>query len=124
MNIFDISGLSGFCLYVAIYGGLQLGKIDGNSMRYTLLNAAAASLVLIGLWQNFNLASALIQIMWISISVVGIYRMLYRRKKTRISGVRGVRDCSLLLQSKNRRIGKKQRTHKLHQSSATEFGQA
>lgn len=83
MNVFDIAGLSGFCLYVGVYASLQMGRIDGNSISYTFVNASAASLVLISLLQNFNLASALIQIMWISISVIGIIRIIVSRRNAR-----------------------------------------
>jgi len=81
LTVFEISGLLGVAVYVSIYAALQLGQIDGNSLRYTLLNGTAASLVLISLWQDFNLASALIQITWISISVVGICRIAIRQRR-------------------------------------------
>ena len=71
---FDLIGLLGVVVYIASYGSLQLGKLDGNSLLYTLLNGTAAALVLVSLTRYFNLASAIIQIMWISISIVGVYR--------------------------------------------------
>lgn len=80
-TVFEISGLLGVALYVGNYGALQLGLLDGNSMRYTILNGSAASLVLISLLQDWNMASALIQIMWIGISIVGICRALIKRRQ-------------------------------------------
>jgi hypothetical protein len=80
-TIFEISGLLGVALYVGNYGTLQLGLMDGNSMRYTIQSGSAASLVLISLLQDWNMASALIQIMWIGISIVGICRALIKRRQ-------------------------------------------
>ena len=61
-------------VYIGSYGALQLGQLDGNSLKYSLLNGIAAVLVLISLYKNFNLASACIQVVWISVSIAGIYR--------------------------------------------------
>ncbi len=73
-HIYDIIGLLGVGFYVFSYGALQFGKIDGNSLRYCALNGLAASLVLISLLNDFNLASAIIQIVWITVSLCGLLR--------------------------------------------------
>ncbi len=78
----DLIGLLGVALYVCAYAALQWGKLHGNSVWYSVLNGVAAALVLISLWGSFNLASALIQIMWISISISGIVRTLGKRRHT------------------------------------------
>jgi len=74
--ILDAVGLLGVFFYLWSYGALQLGRLDGNSLKYSILNSIAAALVLISLYKSFNLASALIQIMWITVSAVGICRQL------------------------------------------------
>lgn len=61
-------------LYLGAYAALQAGFIRGSGYLYASLNIAAASLVLLSLHADFNLSSALIQISWITISVVGITR--------------------------------------------------
>ena len=68
---YNAVGMIGVVLYVGSYSALQLGKLDGNSIQYCLLNGGAASLVLISLFYDFNLASALIQTIWISVSLFG-----------------------------------------------------
>lgn len=80
---YDVVGLIGVVLYVASYGALQFGKLDGNSIQYCMYNGGAASLVLISLFHDFNLPSAIIQIVWISVSGYGIYK--YWQKKRRIA---------------------------------------
>lgn len=74
LPVHDVLGLLGVVFYIGSYTGLQLGRLDGNSLTYATLNGIAASLVLISLFKDFNLASALIQIVWINVSIVGIYR--------------------------------------------------
>ena len=73
--LFDLIGIAGFIFYMLAYGLLQFGRISGQSYSYTLMNMAAASLVLISLTHQFNLASVLIQLSWIAISVVGLIRL-------------------------------------------------
>ena len=74
LSIFDVSGLLGFAAYLGSFGALQFGLLDGNGKTFAWINVFAASLVLISLYDAFNLASALIQISWIIIGYVGIVR--------------------------------------------------
>lgn len=66
-------GVAGFVCYVIAFGSVQFGKMDGNSMAYSLANVLAASLVAVSLLAEFNLASALIQSSWIMIGITGLY---------------------------------------------------
>ncbi|MEO0820107.1 MAG: cyclic nucleotide-binding domain-containing protein [Pseudomonadota bacterium] len=71
-----IVGLFGVGLYLGAYFLLQIGAIRGQTYTYAALNLVAASCVLFDLYlQDFNLASALIQISWIVISLIGILRL-------------------------------------------------
>ncbi|MDA7428671.1 hypothetical protein PGB28_09385 [Primorskyibacter aestuariivivens] len=71
-GMFRALGVCGFLLYIGTFAALQLRLIDGNGAPYTLLNIAAAALVLISLIHDFNLASALIQVSWVVIGIVGL----------------------------------------------------
>lgn len=73
-NITETIGVFGFVFYMLSYFLLLTGKIHGTHNCYILMNFIAASCVLISLIHNFNLASALIQVFWIVISVVGLIR--------------------------------------------------
>ncbi len=84
-NFYDVIGLLGVLFYVASYSALQFGKLDGNSIYYCVLNGIAASLVLVSLTKDFNLASAIIQIVWISVSLCGLVRFWKRRMVSRVS---------------------------------------
>lgn len=68
----DAIGVLGFGLYVLAYSLLTLRILSGNSPRYFTLNLVAASCVLIGLTSSFNLASALIQLFWVAMSLLGL----------------------------------------------------
>lgn len=79
---FNLVGFAGFIVYMLAYGLLQAGKINGQGITYVSLNMLAASLVLISLSNQFNLASALIQIAWIVISIAGLIRSYRSHKKS------------------------------------------
>lgn len=78
---YRLVGITGFIAYFLSYFLLQTGHITGAGLPHTLLNLAAASLVLISLIQDFNLASALIQISWILISIMGLCRIARRKRR-------------------------------------------
>jgi len=80
MDLYTIAGLVGVVTYVAAYGALQLDLVDGNGVRYSVANVVAASLVLISLTSDFNLASAVIQVVWITIGIAGLLIRTVRRK--------------------------------------------
>lgn len=79
-------GLVGFLLYMVGFAGLQLQYLDGNGYLYVIINFFAALFVLIGLSFEFNIASALIQISWIIISIVGIGRKMMKQNVRKLSG--------------------------------------
>lgn len=72
LTLFEVIGVLGFALYVMNYTLLTTRRINGNSVRYFAVNFVAASCVLVGLTSSFNLASALIQIFWVVLSVLGM----------------------------------------------------
>lgn len=82
-EIFRAIGLCGFFLYVGVYAALSFRLVTGDCLSYFVGNTAAASLVLIGLSHEFNLASALIQVFWISIGIAAIVLRLLRRASDR-----------------------------------------
>lgn len=82
---YDAIGLVGVVMYIAAYGALQLGLVQGSGYTYTLMNLAAALFVLISLMESFNLSSAIIQITWIVISIFGLARMFFLHYSTRLN---------------------------------------
>ena len=79
--LFTWIGHLGVVFYVGSYAALQSGLIRGASYSYAFLNLIAASLVLISLTNAFNAASALIQVFWIAISLIGITRLFLVQRR-------------------------------------------
>ncbi|WP_299028480.1 hypothetical protein [uncultured Sulfitobacter sp.] len=78
LPVAEMVGVAGFGLYVLTYAMLTFRFVSGNSVAYFGLNLMAAVCVLIGLIASFNLASAMIQIFWITMSTIGITLQLTR----------------------------------------------
>lgn len=70
--LFEALGVIGFALYVLSYSLISLHRLDPRGTAYFGMNLAAASLVLVSLTAAFNLASMLIQLFWIAISIAAI----------------------------------------------------
>ena len=68
----DVVGNIGVGLIVLSYFLLQTGKMDSNKLAYSVTNLVGASFLLISLYYNFNLASVVIELFWIAISLYGI----------------------------------------------------
>ena len=79
-NITDIIGLLGVALILLAYGLLQLERINPKSVHYSAFNGIGAILILISLIYSFNLASFIIEIAWLVISVFGLVKALKNRK--------------------------------------------
>jgi hypothetical protein len=65
---------------VVTYLFLQLGKLRSDALAYSLMNAIGASLIVVSLLVNFNLSALLMEVFWVLISLLGVYR--YFRFKT------------------------------------------
>ena len=72
--MYDAIGLLGFGLYVLSYFLLTTHRLDSRTSAYFVINLIAASLVLVSLIGAFNLASLLIQVFWIVVSILAIAR--------------------------------------------------
>lgn len=72
MDTANIIGLLGTALLIGAYFMLAAQKIKGDSYLYLGMNALAAALILYSLFFYFNLASFIIEIFWIAISIYGI----------------------------------------------------
>ena len=79
-DLLDFAGNIGALMLMIAYFLLQLNKLKSESLAYSLLNALGAGLIALSLLGKFNLSAFLIEIFWILISFLGIYR--YFRLKT------------------------------------------
>jgi len=78
-GVFDLIGNLGVAVIVLCYLALQLEKMHSSELRYSVLNAVGALLILVSLSKDFNLSAAIIEVFWIAISAIGITRALRAR---------------------------------------------
>ena len=69
---YDFLGNVGVAMILASYLMLQLGKLQATDLRYSLLNASGAALILCSLAFDFNMSAFLIEFFWLLISIIGI----------------------------------------------------
>ena len=86
LDLYQLAGFVGVAFYLGAYGLLQLGVLRGNGYPYALMNLAAAALVLVSLLTSWNLFSAIIQISWITLSILGMARVWLMTRGLRFSG--------------------------------------
>ncbi len=75
----DFVGNLGVLLVLGAYLALQLERTDARSVLYSGANALGAILILVTLSYDFNLSSFIIEIAWLSISLIGIGAHVRRR---------------------------------------------
>ena len=76
----DAIGLFGVVLLLIAYYLLSVNKMSADSISYQMYNLIGAILILISLFFHWNLSSVVIEIAWIIISLIGIYRIIKERK--------------------------------------------
>lgn len=77
---YDLFGTSGVLLIVVSYFLLQVGRIASEDPVYSWLNLAGAIMILTSLLFTFNFSSFVIEIFWIGISLIGLFRA-YRNRR-------------------------------------------
>ncbi len=70
--IFNIIGISGISLIILAYFLLQTDRMKKTDPAYPVLNLLGAMLHIVSLCRFWNLASFVIEIFWIAISLYGI----------------------------------------------------
>lgn len=81
MSLGDIVGLIGVGAYLLAYALLQLGKVGIEDVRYALLNAVGAVLILYSLIFSFNLPSFVTQTLWLTLTIIGYVRTRLRARR-------------------------------------------
>lgn len=81
MDLFQLIGFLGMVFVVVAYFLLQTEKKKITSWTYQVLNLIGAILLLISLFVHFNLGSFIIEIFWIIITILGMYKNLKGNRK-------------------------------------------
>ena len=74
INWYDIVGFIGVGCIVGSYFLLQVGRLAAENPLYSWLNLSGSLMILNSLFFTFNFASFVIEVFWIMISLVGLFR--------------------------------------------------
>jgi hypothetical protein len=83
----DVIGMIGVSLVLSAFGLLNMNKVTSSTMMYQLMNLLGSMLLLFSLCFHLNIASVVIEIAWMLISLVGIYRALKKKRSESIGPV-------------------------------------
>ncbi|MGN6312995.1 MAG: CBU_0592 family membrane protein [Rhodanobacteraceae bacterium] len=78
-----IVGIIGTLLVLLAFFLLQARKLHGNGAIYQLLNAFGAAAIIVSLFYAFNLASMVLEIAWLLISIYGLVLGFRHRRESR-----------------------------------------
>lgn len=79
MLLTDIIGIAGVACVLGGYFLLQIEKVKSDGLGYLLMNLTGACLLIVSLMVTFNLASFIIEICWLAISLFGLGKLAWRR---------------------------------------------
>jgi hypothetical protein len=79
----SLIGLIGVALILFAYFLLQLEKLTSTSRIFLWMNILGPALILISLYSDFNLPSAIIELAWLSISLFGLVRIQTKKFRSK-----------------------------------------
>lgn len=80
-SLADAVGMVGVVLILIAYFLLSMGRWAADGLAYQILNFIGAWLMLYSLYFHWNFSAVVIEIAWVGISIVGIYRAMGFVKK-------------------------------------------
>ncbi|BBY53178.1 hypothetical protein H7J07_13715 [Mycobacterium koreense] len=75
----DLVGVVGVVVVTVMYFLLQTDRVSPDIPLFSLLNAVGSLMIIFSLWFHWNLASAIMEAFWLSISVYGWIKALRSR---------------------------------------------
>jgi hypothetical protein len=66
-------------LVCGAYWAVSTGRVDPMGLRYHVMNAVGAGLLLVSLWSRPNLGAAIVEGLWFVIAMASILRAVRRR---------------------------------------------
>lgn len=67
-------GILGVALVLVAYLLLQMDRMSQDSVSYSMLNVIGSILILYSLYFYWNLASGIIEVAWLIISIYGLFK--------------------------------------------------
>lgn len=84
-SFLDGVGLVGVFITLLAYFLLQIGKMPLRSWYYSFCNAIGSFLILLSLFEKFNLAAFAMEGIWFLVSLYGIFKAFQYAKKHKIN---------------------------------------
>jgi paired small multidrug resistance pump len=81
MSFYEFFGYIGITLILTAYFMMQSGRWSPQELRVPLCNGIGALLILISLYEQPNMPSIMIEIIWVSISAYGVVRCMRNKKR-------------------------------------------
>ena len=72
-------GMVGVIMVLYAYLLLQVGKWQQHRLRFSVVNLVGSIFILLSLFYHFNLASFVIEIVWLLISAYGAIKTMIKR---------------------------------------------
>lgn len=88
----EVAGWTGAILILLAYLLLSMGRLTGSSFIYQLMNVVGAAGFVLNGWWHGAIPSASLNVIWMMVGAVALWRILARRRETRIPGPRGTPD--------------------------------
>lgn len=81
LSLTDLIGILGVFVIIVAYMLLQLEKMEAKDLSFSVLNTLGALLIIISLLYDWNLASFLMESIWMLISLYGILKYYNLKKR-------------------------------------------
>lgn len=89
LSLTDLIGIIGVFIIIIAYMLLQLEKMDAKDLSFSILNTLGAFLIIISLLYAWNLASFLMEAIWMLISLYGMLKYYKLKKRADNDGEEG-----------------------------------
>ena len=76
----EVVGWAGAGMILLAYLLLSAGKLTGNSLAYQWMNVVGAAGFIVNGWWHGALPSAVLNVIWMLIGTIAVWRILARRK--------------------------------------------
>lgn len=89
ISVYNAIGFLGAAIIVIAYFAMQQRWLDALDWRFPAANLLGSLLILVSLWFEWNFPSAVIEIFWALISLLGLLRSLAERRRRTLTEARG-----------------------------------
>lgn len=89
LSVYNAIGFLGAAIIVVAYFAMQQRWLDALDWRFPAANLLGSLLILVSLWFEWNFPSAVIEIFWALISLLGLLRSLAERRRRSLIEARG-----------------------------------